>query len=58
MRLETSNLFCKLRTHHVEAAQEEWTEQWGMESSSEDTDVYMSTTRAQYAHGRKNEKFY
>lgn len=31
MRLGTSNLFCKLRTHHVEAAQEEWTERWGME---------------------------
>lgn len=34
---------------------EQSSEVW--KSSSKDTDVYMST-RAQYAHGRKNEKFH
>lgn len=57
MRLGTSNLFCKPRTHHVEATQrnEQSSEVW--KSSSKDTDVYISP-RAQYAHGRKNYQFH
>lgn len=35
MHLGTSNLFCKLRTHHMEAIQEEWAEQGGMKILTE-----------------------